>query len=151
MALPCRGTLGNPWLIPRITKYLNQGILDAPPDDIARIVVAFKHCVGLVQYKGLRIGTSESRRHMTHYTKGITGGATFRNRLTQISKVEDAMEILADLAEHVAGPSGRENFLLGVEATYLEYCKHPGKGHSDRENSVHTPVDVRAVAPVANP
>lgn len=146
-----RGSLGNPWLIPRITKYLDTGILDEQPDHVERLVVAFKHCVGLVRYKGLRVGTSESRRHMTHYTKGIPGGAAFRNRLTQISSVEDAMNILADLAEHVAGPSGRERFLLPVESTYLEYCKHPGEGAGDRKNSVHAPVDINAVAPVAVP
>ncbi|MBX9688282.1 MAG: tRNA dihydrouridine synthase DusB [Candidatus Obscuribacterales bacterium] len=146
-----RGTLGNPWLIPRITRFLDDGIMTEAPDDIDRITVAFKHCLGLVQYKGLRIGTSESRRHMTHYTKGISGGAVFRNRLTQISSVEDAMNILADLAEHVQGPSGRQRFLLAVENAYLEYCKHPGKGAGDRKDSIKTPVDVHAVAPVAVP
>jgi tRNA-dihydrouridine synthase B len=146
-----RGSLGNPWLIPRITKFLDTGVLDEAPDEISRIVIAFKHCVGLVRYKGLRVGTSESRRHMTHYTKGITGGAAFRNRLTQISTVEDAMNILADLAEHIGGPSGRHNFLLAVESTYLEYCKHPGKGAGDGKHSVHAPVDVDTVAPVAVP
>jgi len=146
-----RGTLGNPWLIPRITKFLDTGVMDEAPNDVERLIVAFQHCLGLVQYKGLRIGTSESRRHMTHYTKGIIGGAAFRNRLTQISKVEDALDVLADLSEHVAGPSGREGFLFGVERAYLEYCKHPGKGNSDRENCVHAPVDVYAVAPVTKP
>ena len=146
-----RGSLGNPWLIPRITKYLNEGILDDPPDDVERLVVAFKHCLGLVIYKGLRVGTSESRRHMTHYTKGISGGAAFRNRLTQIAKVEDAMNILADLAEHVDGPAGRQRFLLAVESAYLEYCKHPGEGTRNCKDSVHAPVDVDAVTPVAVP
>lgn len=146
-----RGSLGNPWLIPRITKYLDTGVLDAAPDDVDRLVVAFNHCVGLVKYKGLRVGTSESRRHMTHYTKGITGGASFRNRLTQITSVEDTLNVLSDLAEHVAGPDGRARFLLAVERTYLEYCKHPGEGTGDRKNCVQTPVDVDAITPVAVP
>ncbi len=146
-----RGTLGNPWLIPRITKYLNEGVLDEPPDEIEKLVVAFNHCLGLVIYKGLRVGTSESRRHMTHYTKGITGGAAFRNRLTQISTVDDALAILCDLAEHVGGNQGKERFLLAVESHYLEYCKHPGEGAGDSKNCIKTPVDVDAVSPVAVP
>lgn len=146
-----RGTLGNPWLIPRITKYLDHGVLDKPPNHIDRLVVAFQHCLGLVQYKGLRVGTREGRRHMTYYTRGIPGGAIFRNRLTQISSVEDALNILADLACHVAGPSGKDNFLLAVENVYLEYGKHPGKRNPDREHCVHAPVDVSAITPVASP
>ncbi|MBX9724135.1 MAG: tRNA dihydrouridine synthase DusB [Candidatus Obscuribacterales bacterium] len=146
-----RGTLGNPWLIPRITKFLDTGIMDEAPNDVERLVVAFKHCVGLVIYKGLRVGTSESRRHLTHYTKGIIGGAAFRARLTQISTVEDAMDVIADLAEHCAGPSGRESFLLAVEDTYLEYCKHPSEGTRNSKNGVHTPININPVAPVAKP
>lgn len=146
-----RGSLGNPWLIPRITRYLDEGILTEEPDDVERLVVAFKHCLGLVLYKGLRVGTSESRRHLTHYTKGIVGGAVFRNRLTQISNVEDAVEVLSDLAEHVGGPEGRQRFLLTIESAYFEYRKHPGEGTGNREDGVHAPVDVDAVSPVAIP
>ena len=146
-----RGSLGNPWVIPRITQFSDTGKLSPEADDIERLVVGFRHCLGLVLYKGLRVGTSESRRHLTHYTKGMTGGAVFRNRLTQISKIEEALNVLAELAEHVGGPSGKERFLLAVEQHYLEYCKEPGERAGDAENSFHTPVDVHAVAPVTVP
>lgn len=146
-----RGTLGNPWVIPRITSYIETGKMPAETDDVERLAVGFRHCVGLVRYKGLRIGTSESRRHLTHYTKGMSGGAVYRNRLTQISTVEDALAVMSDLAEHVAGPSGKERFLLAIENDYLEYCKKPGERTSDGKNGVQTPVDVHAVAPVAIP
>lgn len=146
-----RGTLGNPWLIPRINKYLNDGILLEQPDPVERLVVAFKHCLGLVKYKGLKVGTSESRRHMTHYTKGIVGAAPFRNRLTQISSVEEVINILAELSEQVCGVSGKEQFLFAIESAYLEYCKHPGKGSSDGKDRVHAPVNVDTVLPIAIP
>jgi tRNA-dihydrouridine synthase B len=146
-----RGSLGNPWLIPRITKFIDTGILDDPPDQIERLVIAFKHCLGLIRYKGLRVGTNESRRHMVHYTKGFTGGAAFRNRLTQIKTADEAMEILAELAEHADGPSGKERFLLAVEKDYLEYCKHPGKGDGDSKNGIAGEVDFHPLTPVAVP
>lgn len=146
-----RGSLGNPWLIPRITKFINTGILDDPPDDIERLTIAFKHCLGLIAYKGVRIGTNESRRHLTHYTKGIPHAAPFRNRLTQIKSASEALDILAELAELVDGPAGRERFLFNVEKDYLKYSEHPGEGDSDGKHSVHAPVNVHAVAPVAKP
>ena len=121
-----RGALGNPWLIPRITKYLDQGILDDPPDNIDRLIVAFKHSLGLIQYKGPRVGTQESRRHLCYYTKGIPGGANFRSRLTQITSVEDAINILSDLAFHIESTKGKENFLLGINEAYCQYCRQSG-------------------------
>ncbi|HEY9788885.1 MAG TPA: tRNA dihydrouridine synthase DusB [Candidatus Obscuribacterales bacterium] len=146
-----RGSLGNPWLIPRITKFIETGILDDPPDQIDRLIIAFKHCLGLIRYKGIRVGTNESRRHLTHYTKGFSGGAVFRNRLTQIKSAQEAMDILAELAEHADGTSGKERFLLAVEKDYLEYCKHPGEGDGDGKDGVTREVDFHAVAPVAVP
>lgn len=146
-----RGSLGNPWLIPRITKYIDTGILDDPPDEVEKLVIAFKHSLGLIRYKGVRVGTNESRRHLTHYTKGIPGSAPYRARLTQIKSAAEALDILAELAEKVGGPSGRERFLFAVEKDYLEYCKHPGEGNGDGKHSVHAPVDIDAVTPVAVP
>ena len=146
-----RGTLGNPWLIPRITKFVDTGILDDPPDNVDRLIIAFKHCLGLIRYKGVRVGTNESRRHLTHYTKGIIGAAPFRARLTQIKAANEALDILAELAEKVDGKPGKERFLFAVEQDYLEYCKHPSEGNGNGENRVQTPVDVVAFSPVAVP
>jgi tRNA-dihydrouridine synthase B len=146
-----RGSLGNPWLIPRITKYLDQGILDEPPALCDRLVTAFKHFLGLVRYKGLRVGTSESRRHLCYYTKRIAGGAVFRSRLTQITGVEEVAAILADLADHAGGAAGKELFLNKIENAYLEYGIQPGKRDAERQDGVHSPVDLAAVQPFANP
>ena len=146
-----RGTLGNPWLIPRITKYIETGILDDGPQDVERLIAAYNHCVGLIRYKGQRIGTNESRRHLTHYTKGIIGSAPFRARLTQIESAEQAATILSELAELVGGADGRKEFLLAVENDNLKKSEQPSEGHSDRERKIHTPVDRVALFPVAKP
>lgn len=146
-----RGTLGNPWLIARITKYLETGILDDPPDDIDRLIAAYRHCLGLIRYKGEKVGTNESRRHLTHYTKGIYQSAPYRNRLTGILSAAEAAQILAELAEHVGGTEGERRFLAAVEQDNLEDGKHPGKRNGNGEGSVHAPIDVVALTPVAKP
>jgi tRNA-dihydrouridine synthase B len=146
-----RGSLGNPWLIPRITKFIDTGVLDAAPDSTERLIIAFKHCLGLIKYKGVRVGTNESRRHLTHYTKGISNSAPYRARLTQVKTATEAMEILAELAETTGGPSGKERFLLAIEKDYLEYCKHPGEGNGNAKDRVQAPVDINSVTPVAVP
>ena len=114
-----RGTLGNPWLISRISEYLRSGRLLDPPTDLDKLICAYKHAVGLIHYKGLRIGTNESRRHLTHYTKGIAGAAPYRARLTQISSHVELVQILAELALHASGKYGQEIFLSAVEKEKL--------------------------------
>jgi tRNA-dihydrouridine synthase B len=109
-----RGTLGNPWLISRIARYLETGQLSDAPSDIERLVCAYKHALGLINYKGLRIGTNESRRHLVHYTKGIPGSSPYRVRLTQINNQLEMLNILSELAEKVAGKDGQQKFLESV-------------------------------------
>jgi len=70
-----------------------MGVLDDAPDGVDRLVTAYRHAVGLIAYKGERVGANESRRHLTHYTKGILNSAPFRNRLTQIKNAAEAAEI----------------------------------------------------------
>lgn len=146
-----RGTLGNPWLIPRITRYVDEGILDEPPDAVERLICAYLHCVGLIHYKGARVGANESRRHLTHYTKGITHSAPFRARLTQITSAAEAAQILAELAEQEGGKEGSERFLFAVENYDFKNGKHPGAWAGEGEGSFQSPVDVVAVTPVAKP
>ncbi len=146
-----RGTLGNPWLIARISRLLATGNAGEPPDEVERLVTAYRHCLRLIAYKGVRVGTNESRRHLTHYTKGIPGSAPYRARLTQLTGAGQAAEIIAELAWQVGGSEGRRRFLLAVEQYNLEYGEDPGKRHGDAEDGVHAPVDVDAVAPVAVP
>lgn len=110
-----RGTLGNPWLIPRITKYLDHGILDPAPDSVEKLILAMHHCIGLMAYKGVRVGTSESRRHLINYTKGIHKSAPYRNRLTQINSAREVVDILSELAEQEGGTEGKNRFLAAVQ------------------------------------
>jgi phosphoglycerate dehydrogenase-like enzyme len=54
-------------------------------------------------HKEIEIETekNESRRHLTHYTKGIPDSAPYRARLTQINNQLEMLAILSELAEKV--------------------------------------------------
>lgn len=146
-----RGTLGNPWLIGRITRLLKTGRLEDPPDDVDRLIAAYRHTLGLIRYKGARVGINESRRHLAHYTKGISHSAPYRARLTQVTSPTEAAAILAELAEQAAGMAGRERFLLAVEQDNFQYGEHPGERDGQHKGGVQSPVDVVALPPLAVP
>jgi tRNA-dihydrouridine synthase B len=146
-----RGTLGNPWLIPRITQLIETGRCDDPPTAVDRLITAYHHCAGLIRYKGLRVGTNESRRHLVHYTKGIRNSASYRARLTQVAVVSDVTDILSEFAGVVGGRAGLDAFLQAVENYKLEDHEYIGKRDGDRTDGVKSKVDVKTVAPVAQP
>jgi tRNA-dihydrouridine synthase B len=114
-----RGTLGNPWLVSRINQYLESGRFVEPPTDVERLICANQHALGLMAYKGLRVGANESRRHLVHYTKGIVGSAPYRARLTQINSRDEMVTILAELAYKVAGKEGHEQFMSAASQNNL--------------------------------
>ncbi|MBX3076616.1 tRNA dihydrouridine synthase DusB [Candidatus Obscuribacterales bacterium] len=128
-----RGTLGNPWLIPRITKYLDTGILDETPDVVDRLILAMHHCIGMIAYKGIRVGTSESRRHLINYTKGIHKSAPYRNRLTQVNSAREIVDVLAELVEQEAGMDGKRRFLSAVERYDIENIGKFDEGNNGPE------------------
>jgi tRNA-dihydrouridine synthase B len=146
-----RGTLGNPWLIGRIDHYLETGRLKDEPQPVERLILAYLHATGLVAYKGPRVGINESRRHLTHYTKGITGAAPFRAQLTQVETVADVVSILAELALKVGGHEAENEFLLAVEESNLKNREHPGERYAADEDHVEAKVYVSALSPLAIP
>ena len=88
---------------------------------------------------------------MTHYTKGISGAAPFRARLTQITCAQDAAVILAELCVLVGGKEGKERFLTNVENDNQKNSVEPGERHGQREEGLKSPVDLGTLAPVAVP
>jgi nifR3 family TIM-barrel protein len=133
-----RGTLGNPWLIPRITKYLDEGKLDDPPDTADRLILAMHHCIGLIAYKGVRVGTSEGRRHLINYTKGIHKSAPYRNRLTQVTTAREIVDILTELVEQEAGIEGKVRFLDAVQRYDIENVGKYTDGNNGPEIALKT-------------
>ena len=97
------------------------------------------------------MGINESRRHLTHYTKGITGAAPYRAQLTQVETVADVVSILAELALKVGGHEAEEEFLLAVEESNLKNREHPGERHAADQDHVEAKVYVSAFAPLAIP
>ncbi|MBX9772384.1 MAG: tRNA dihydrouridine synthase DusB, partial [Candidatus Obscuribacterales bacterium] len=142
-----RGSLGNPWLIPRITKFIDTGILDDQPNDIDKLITAYLHCINLIVYKGERVGTNESRKHMINYTKGIHKSAAFRNRLTQITSAQEALTVLSELALQTEGKEGIERFLRGAEMQDIfKFSEDVGQRYRDGGKPFLSPV-----APLALP
>lgn len=92
-----RGALGNPWIFQCINAYLNKEADFTEPTLEKKMDVMLRHIGTLCEYKGVRIGMREARKHAAWYIKGIRGAAAFRQEIGQLSTMDE----LKALAERV--------------------------------------------------
>jgi nifR3 family TIM-barrel protein len=90
-----RGAMGNPWLIGNINAHL-AGRETSWPTLAEREEIICRHLALSVEFYGLDIGTRDFRKHLLWYTKGLRGGAQFRQAAGCISDPETAMKTVRD-------------------------------------------------------
>lgn len=86
-----RAVQGNPWIFREARRYLETGILPPHPSPQERKAVMLRHLKDMVNLIGGNIGVREMRKHLCWYTKGLPGGAEFRERVNRLDGVEDVM------------------------------------------------------------
>ena len=92
-----RAAIGYPWIFNEIKHFLQTGEHLAAPDIHQRVEVIRQHLHRSVEWKGLKAGINEMRRHYTNYLRGLPNIKEFRLKLVTISEVEEIDEVL----EHV--------------------------------------------------
>ncbi len=88
-----RGTLGYPFLVGEIDRFLKTGLPSPPPTPLERLRCAQEHLHLLWQYKGQK-GIHQARKHMAWYVKGFEGAAPLRDQLCQITTVDEGDHLL---------------------------------------------------------
>ncbi|MBP0003081.1 MAG: tRNA dihydrouridine synthase DusB [Cyanobacteria bacterium SBC] len=88
-----RGTLGYPFLVGEIDRFLKTGEMPEPVTFVDRLSCAKEHLQALWEYKGER-GIQQSRKHMAWYCKGFPGAGALRDELSRIESVDRGCEII---------------------------------------------------------
>ncbi len=99
-----RGTLGYPFLVGEIDRFLKTGKLLSPPSSIAKLECAKEHLQNLYLYKGDR-GIFQARKHLTWYATGFPGAAELRTYLQAINTVAEGVDLLDRQIELFKTPS----------------------------------------------
>lgn len=94
-----RGALGNPWVFRQINAYLNDCRVIPPPSLEEKMAVMLNHVKKIIEYKGEYIAMREARHHAAYYTKGLKGGAKFRNEISGVETYRDLEKIVAKIYE----------------------------------------------------
>jgi tRNA-dihydrouridine synthase B len=109
-----RAAQGRPWLFREIEHYLSTGARLPPPraDEIRGVLLA--HLEALYDFYGADVGVRVARKHISWYTKGLSGSAAFRHRMNRLpdaagqrKAVDEFFQGLADRSESLpCDPTG---------------------------------------------
>lgn len=99
-----RAAQGRPWIFREIDHYLSTGTHLPLPEvsEIHRVLINHMH--ELYEFYGEYSGTRIARKHISWYTKGLVGSASFRHAMNQLQTSEQQIQetnvFFLSLAEH---------------------------------------------------
>ena len=92
-----RGAEGNPWIFSEMIEYEKTGVVPPRPDKDEVRKMMLRHARLQLDYKGEYQGIREMRKHVSWYTKGITGAARLRERINAVESYEELENLLTSL------------------------------------------------------
>jgi nifR3 family TIM-barrel protein len=98
-----RAAIGYPWIFNEVKHYIKTGEHLPPPTVQQRVDVIRQHLHRSVEWKGMKAGINEMRRHYTNYLRGLPNIKDFRLKLVTISEVEQIDAVLNDIGKHYDG------------------------------------------------
>ena len=100
-----RAAQGNPWIFREIAHYLTTGTKLAPPsaEEIRATLMAHLH--NLYEFYGEYTGVRMARKHISWYSKGLRGGALFRNAINRVETMEEQLRLAEAFFAQQLSPS----------------------------------------------
>jgi len=92
-----RGATGNPWIFREVKHYLDNGTVLPGPDIVERLTICRRHLITSVSWKGEFAAIHETRKHYSHYIKGLNDFKPFRLKLMTALNIEDILSILDEI------------------------------------------------------
>lgn len=91
-----RAAQGRPWLFREIAHFLDTGEhMPAPEvEEIQRVLLAHVH--ELYDFYGAHTGLRVARKHISWYTKGLTGSAHFRHQMNRMESIAEQLAAVDD-------------------------------------------------------
>jgi tRNA-dihydrouridine synthase B len=94
-----RAAIGYPWIFREIKHFFATGEKLAGPTLAERISVCRTHLEKSIEWKGVKTGIFEMRRHYANYFKGLPDFKEFRMRLVSLENVDAISSVLSEVEE----------------------------------------------------
>jgi tRNA-dihydrouridine synthase B len=111
-----RAAQGRPWLFREFDHYLKTGAHLPSPEvsEIHRVLVG--HVQELYDFYGEFGGVRIARKHISWYTKGLVGSATFRHHMNQLETPQEQMAAINEFFTEQAQRNQRLHYVEEVAA-----------------------------------
>ncbi|HTQ74888.1 MAG TPA: tRNA dihydrouridine synthase DusB [Burkholderiales bacterium] len=111
-----RAAQGRPWIFREIGHYLTTGEKLPLPlvSDIHVVLIA--HLNDLYSFYGRERGVKVARKHISWYTKGLAGSASFRHRMNQLESCEEQLDAVNGFFEQLGREDSRLRYELELAA-----------------------------------
>jgi tRNA-dihydrouridine synthase B len=106
-----RAAQGRPWIFREIEHFLATGAYLMPPrvSEIHEVLLA--HLEDLYAFYGVETGVCVARKHISWYTKGLVGSATFRHRMNQLPDTVQQRQAIDEFFVGLAAANEHLNYL----------------------------------------
>ena len=94
-----RAAIGYPWIFREIKHFFATGEKLAGPTLAERISVCRTHLEKSIEWKGVKTGIFEMRRHYANYFKGLPDFKEYRMLLVSLENVDDISSVLSEVEE----------------------------------------------------
>lgn len=98
-----RASIGYPWIFREIKHFFATGELLPPPDVQERVRVARQHLSDSLDWKGLKLGVLEMRRHYAPYFRDLPNIKPYRSRLVTEMEPDVLFELLEEIETVYSG------------------------------------------------
>ena len=95
-----RASIGYPWIFREIKHYFATGEIMDPPTLAERVEAARRHLKHSIEWKGVKLGIVEMRRHYANYFRSLEGIKHFRSLLVTESEPGNLYGILDQIESH---------------------------------------------------
>jgi tRNA-dihydrouridine synthase B len=110
-----RAAQGRPWIFREISHYLATGE-HLPLPEVAEIHrVLINHLQELYSFYGEYSGVRIARKHISWYTKGLVGSASFRHAMNQLQGVDQQLDAVNEFFSQLAGYGRRLTYVQAEE------------------------------------
>lgn len=97
-----RGTLGNPYLIKQVVRYLEDGVLLPDQRPKERMETCLKHFNYLLEVKPEKVAILEMRTHAAWYLKGLPSGVKIKKILYELKTKEEFINTITEYMEKLS-------------------------------------------------
>lgn len=91
-----RAAQGRPWIFREIEHYLATGKKLPPPAVTEIQSILLEHLEDLYGFYGSETGVRVARKHISWYTKGLSGSAAFRHQMNRLDSISEQRAVVDD-------------------------------------------------------